>query len=98
MKIQVHSLKFDADQKLIKFIERKMKKLDHFYTRVVDCEVYLKLSNERRENKTVEIKINIPRNQLFSKGHSWSFEDATDQAISALKRQLVKYKERQQAH
>ena len=98
MKIQVHSLKFDADQKLIDFIERKMEKIDHIYHRVVDCEVYLKLNNEGIENKTVEIKVNLPGNQLFTKEHGEKFEDAMDKSLDALKRQLVKYKEKQQSH
>ena len=56
MKLQVHSIHFDADIKLIDFIQRKLDKLETFYDRLVDGEVFLRLNNEGRENKTVEIK------------------------------------------
>ncbi len=61
MKLNVHSLKFDADQKLIDYIQKKADKLDRYFDRVVDGEVILKLNNEGIDNKTVEIKINIPK-------------------------------------
>ena len=55
MKLQVHSIHFDADNKLINFIQRKLDKLDTFSSRLVDGEVFLRLNNEGIENKTVEI-------------------------------------------
>ena len=98
MKVQVHSLKFDADVKLLNFIQKKMDKLDTFYDRITDGEVYLRLNNEGTDNKTVEIKLNIPGSQLFSKEHSKTFEEATDMAVKSMRRQLRKFKEKQKTH
>ena len=98
MKIQVHSLKFDADVKLLDFVHKKLDKLDTFYDRIVDGEVYLRLNNEGTENKTVELKINIPGTQLFAKEHSKSFEEATDLAVKSMRRQISKFKEKQKTH
>ena len=98
MNLQMHSIKFNADKKLLSFIQKKMDKLDHHYDRVIDGEVYLKLNNDEFDNKTVEIKLNLPGSQLFSKEHSNSFEKATDQAVDALKRQLTKFKEKLKVH
>ncbi|MGK7391779.1 MAG: ribosome hibernation-promoting factor, HPF/YfiA family [Candidatus Cyclobacteriaceae bacterium M2_1C_046] len=92
MKLQVHSIHFDADQKLLNFIQKKVDKLEKFYDRMVDGEVYLKLNNNGHENKTVEIKINTPGNQLFAKEDSSSFEKATNNATEALRRQVRKLK------
>ncbi|MEM9673009.1 MAG: ribosome hibernation-promoting factor, HPF/YfiA family [Cyclobacteriaceae bacterium] len=98
MKLQMHAVHFDADPKLIDFIQRKTDKLEAIYERIVDGEVFLKLENgEATDNKIVEIKINLPGNQLFAKEQNESFEAATDSAIDALKRQLKKYKEKQSA-
>ncbi len=98
MKLQMHSIHFDADQKLIDFIQKKANKLDTFYDRIVDGEVFLRvLKKEARENKIVEIKINIPGTQLFAKEQSDTFEAATDMAVEALRRQIKKYKEKQKA-
>ncbi len=98
MKLQMHSLKFDADQKLLDYVQKKVDKLDSYYDRVVDGEVILRLNNEGIENKTVEIKLNLPGNQVFSKEQSNTFEKATDQAVHAVKRQLDKFKDRTRSH
>jgi putative sigma-54 modulation protein len=92
MKLQVHSIHFDADIKLIDFIEKKVNKLETFYDRMVDGEVFLRLNNEGIENKTVEIKLKVPGDQLFAIEKAKSFEAAADLATEALKNQLKKFK------
>jgi len=92
MKLQVHSIHFDADIKLIDFIQKKLNKLETFYDRLVDGEVFLRLNNEGIENKTVEIKVRVPGTQLFAIEKARSFEAATDLAADALRMQLKKFK------
>ncbi|HEY9046171.1 MAG TPA: ribosome-associated translation inhibitor RaiA [Ohtaekwangia sp.] len=92
MKVQVHSIHFDADSKLINFIQKKLDKLDTFYNRLVDSEVFLRLNNEGIENKTVEIKLRVPGNMLFATEKARSFEAAADLATDALRMQLEKFK------
>jgi len=99
MKLQMHSIHFDADQKLVDFIQVKANKLDTFYDRIIDGEVFMRLEqDDARENKIVEIKLNIPGTQLFAKEKSKSFEAAADAAVEGLRRQLKKYKEKLIAH
>ena len=92
MKLQVHSIHFNADDKLIDFIQKKVDKLETFYDRMVDGEVFLRLNNEGIANKTVEIKVKVPGDQLFAKEQARSFEEATDMATEALRVQLKKFK------
>jgi putative sigma-54 modulation protein len=92
MKLQVQSIHFNADVKLINFIQRKVDKLETFYDRLVDGEVFLRLNNEGIENKTVEIKLNVPGTQLFATEKAKSFEAAADLATEALRNQLKKFK------
>ncbi|NJM26431.1 MAG: ribosome-associated translation inhibitor RaiA [Bacteroidia bacterium] len=92
MKLQVHSIHFDADRKLIRFIQKKIDKLETFYDRMVDGEVFLRLNNEGIANKTVEIRVRVPGNQLFAAEKARSFEAATDLATDALRMQLKKFK------
>jgi putative sigma-54 modulation protein len=54
--------------------------------------------NESNENKIVEVKLNIPGNQLFAKEHAKTFEAAADEAVESLRRQLKKHKEKLIAH
>lgn len=94
MKLQVHSIHFDADSKLVEFIQKKVDKLETFYDRVVDGEVFLRINNEGVENKTVEIRVKVPGNQLFAKEQARSFEAATDMATEALRNQIKKFKDK----
>lgn len=98
MRVQVQSIHFDADQKLIDFIQQRLDKLDTFYDRMVDGEVFLRINNEGVDNKTVEIKISVPGGNLFAKEQARSFEAAVDQATEALRRQLKKFKEKAKTH
>lgn len=91
----MHSIHFDADGKLLAFIQKKAEKLDTFYDRIIDGEVFMRLEKNDVENKVVEIKLNIPGSQLFAKEQSKTFEAATDMAVEALRRQLKKFKEKQ---
>ena len=99
MKLQIHSIRFDADDKLIEVIKKKLNKLETFYDRIIDGEVFLKIENdESRINKIIEIKLNIPGDQLFAKERARSFEIGVDEATEALRRQIKKFKEKQIIH
>lgn len=95
----MHSIRFDADEKLLSFIQKKTDKLDKFFDRIIDAEVFMRLDKDNNmENKIIEIKLNIPKNQLFAKERAKSFEEASDMAVEALKKQIVKHKEKITAH
>jgi putative sigma-54 modulation protein len=99
MKLQMHSIRFDADQKLIGFIQKKADKLDKFFDRIIDGEVFMRLDkDDNMENKIVEIKLNIPKNQLFAKERAKTFEAAADLAINALRKQIIKHKDKIISH
>lgn len=93
MNIQIHSLRFDADKKLLDFVTQKVNKLAQLSDDIVNAEVFLRLDkDEDRENKITEIKVEYPRGPLFARKQSKSFEEATDLVVDALKRQIVKQK------
>ncbi len=94
----MHSIHFDADQKLLDFIQKKVDKLETFYDQMIDGEVFLRLNNSKIENKTVEIKLNLPGDQIFAKEQAKTFEEGTDLACEALRRQLMKKKPKQNAY
>ncbi|MDO6438604.1 ribosome-associated translation inhibitor RaiA [Cyclobacterium sp. 1_MG-2023] len=95
MKLQMHSIRFVADQKLIDFIQRKADKLDTYFDQIIDGEVFMRLDkNDKSENKIVEIKLNVPGKQFFAKSQNDSFEAAADDSIEALRRQIKKHKEK----
>ena len=92
------SLKFNADATLLDFIQKKADKLDTFYDKIIDGEVNMHLEkSETKENKVIEIRLNVPGTSLFAKEQSRSFEAATDVALEALRRQLKRHKEKELA-
>jgi putative sigma-54 modulation protein len=99
MKVQMQSVHFTADQKLLDFIQKRLDKLETFYDRVTEGEVIMRLNNnDGVENKTVEIKLFVPGTTLFSQENAASFEAAADAAADQLKKQIIRHKEKQVAH
>ena len=95
MTIKINSVHFKADGKLESFIKEKVQKMQSIYEGIIGSEVILKLENtESRENKMVEIRLIVRGYDLFAKKQAKSFEEATDQAMEALKKQLIKHKEK----
>jgi putative sigma-54 modulation protein len=95
MRVTIQSLHFKADRKLEDFVVTKVEKLGSVYESVLGSDVVLRLENvDDNNNKIAEIKIAVPGQDLFARKQSKSFEEATDQAVDALRRQLKKHKEK----
>lgn len=95
MQVNVHSIQFKADAKLINFINARLGKLELFSDKLMDAVVFLKVErNDSNRNKLVEIKLNLPGKELFAKRQASSFEEATDLVVEALRRQIKRRKEK----
>jgi putative sigma-54 modulation protein len=95
MDIQIQSIHFDADRKLISFIEEKVGKLSHFYDGIIRSEIFLRLDkSDSSTNKVAEIKLNVPGTDLYVKRQCRTFEEAIDTGIEAISRQVKKHKEK----
>jgi putative sigma-54 modulation protein len=93
MNIKINSIKFSPTRKLETFVEGKVKKLEQYYDDIIGAEIFLKFENtEKLKNKVTEIKLDIPGNELFAKKQSKTFEESTDNAIDALRKQIIKHK------
>jgi putative sigma-54 modulation protein len=93
MSTKVHSVHFDADIKLVNFIHSKVAKLSQFFDNIVTSEVFLRLDKAQdKSNKVAEVRILLPGKELFAKKQSKTFEEATDLAVEALRRQVRRYK------
>ena len=98
MKVRVQSVNFNADTGLIQFVEKKINSLEKYYDKIVDSEVFLKVQKTSdKENKFVDIKLNIPGNDLVIKKQCKTFEEGVMLATDSLKRQLTKKKEKVRA-
>ena len=93
MEIRVQTLKINADQKLLDFIDKKVNKLSRFFDDVIRTEVILSLLPDV-DNKNVKIKVMIPGNDLVVEKNASTFEDAVVDCVAVLKDQLVRTKEK----
>lgn len=99
MKVDIQAVNFNVDRKLVDFINRKTEKLDRFYDKIVGVEVYLKVENtSEKENKTADVLVKIPGDDLMVKKTCKTFEEAVDSASETLERLLVKRKEKTKSH
>tara|TARA_R100001369_G_scaffold11109_1_gene24417 strand:- start:6393 stop:6695 length:303 start_codon:yes stop_codon:yes gene_type:complete len=99
MKVNVQSVNFNADQKLINFIQARLDKLEHFYDKIIYADVFLKVQKtSEKENKITEILLSIPGGDVIVKKRCKKFEECVDESINTLQRQLLKRKEKMSAH
>lgn len=99
MKVSVHAVNFAVDAKLVSYVQVRMDKLEKYYDKVVSSDVYLKVENTSdKENKIVEIKMNVPGDDFLVKKQCKTFEEAVELSAESLERMLVKRKEKIRAH
>mgnify|MGYP003315930783 CR=1 FL=1 len=92
MEIKVQSIRFDADQKLLDFIEKKLGKLNRYFDNIIRTDVTLSL--EPDHGKKVQAKIAVPGDELVVERCAGTFEDAVVAVADALQEMLVKTKEK----
>ena len=98
MELSIQAIHFHASDPLLEDLHRRIEKLETFYPSILRAEVFLKLEKaEPRKNKQVEIKLHVPKHELFAKEYAASFELAASEAVESLRRQLRKLKGKKNA-
>lgn len=97
MNVQIQTVHFDADNRLLEHVTAKMEKLKTFHDKIIDAEVYLKLDNMSQQvrDKVAEIKVHVPRHSYFVKHQSKTFEESFDLAFDSLVSQVKRQKQKQ---
>ena len=95
MNITINSVKFKADEKLEKFVNDKVAKIERLVDNATKCEVTLKVDKpESDNNKIAEINLALPGQNLFNSKQANRFEESVSDCVDTLKVQIDKYKER----
>jgi putative sigma-54 modulation protein len=96
MNVQIQTVHFEADSKLIELVQKKIQKLSTFHDKIIGIEVYLKLDNvaHKIKDKIAEIKVYVPKQSYFSKQSSKSFEESFDSAFESMVNQVKRRKEK----
>jgi len=96
MIVNIQTVHFDADTKLVSYVEKKLAKLAQYHDRITKVDVYLKLDNivHNIKDKVAEIKVHIPRHEFFVRQSSKSFEESFDTALDSLITQIKRKKDK----
>jgi putative sigma-54 modulation protein len=99
MNVNIQTVHFAADTKLVDYVSKKMEKLNTFHDSITKIDVFLKLDNvvHTIKDKIAEISVHVPRHQFFAKCSSKSFEESFDNAFESLVTQIKRKKDKQAA-
>ncbi len=99
MDVKIQTVHFNADEKLIEYVNRKVVKLNTFHDNITKVDVFLKLDNvvHTIKDKVAELRVHVPRHDFFVKASSKSFEESFDCAMESMVNQIKKQKEKQVA-
>jgi putative sigma-54 modulation protein len=97
MTVNIQSVHFEADSKLLDHVNRKIAKISNHHDRIMNVDVFLKLDNviHQIKDKVAEIRVQIPKHEIFVKQSTKSFEESFDMALDAVLIQIKKVKEKQ---
>ena len=99
MEVKIQSIHFDATEKLLAFIEKKVAKLEKSYEDIQKVEVQLKVVKPATAlNKEASLTVTVPGTTLFVEKTCDSFEESVDQCVDSMKVQLTKFKEKMRNH
>jgi putative sigma-54 modulation protein len=99
MNVNIQTVHFNADARLVEHVKTKLKKLANFHERITKVDVFLKLDNvvHNIKDKIAEIRISVPRSEFFVKHTSKSFEESFDEAFNSIVTQIIRQKEKKAA-
>jgi len=95
MTVRIQAIHFEIAERLTDFINKKASKLARRYPDVDNFEVTLKVVKpETAMNKEAGLRLSVPgNNELVATKVADTFEEAVDNAIDAIERQLDKLKD-----
>ena len=96
MNVNIQTVHFNADDKLVDYVSCKLSKLRTFHDRILKVDVFLKLDNvvHTIKDKVAEIRIHVPRHEFFVKSSSKSFEESFDCAMESIVTQIKRKKQK----
>src|SRR3978361_2026657 len=99
MNVNIQTLHFEADTKLVSYVEKKLSKLPQFHERITKVDVFLKLDNvvHNIKDKVAEIKVHVPRHDFFVKHGLKAFEESFYIALESVITQMKRKKEKMTA-
>ena len=92
MEIRIKTLKFDASEKLLAFVEKKVARIEKFFDSAAQvAEVSLE---NTKDSKKAKLKVHIPGDDLIIDRSADTFENAITECVDAMKEKLTRSKEK----
>ncbi|MFA7687345.1 MAG: ribosome-associated translation inhibitor RaiA [Moheibacter sp.] len=95
MTINLQTVNFNAKDGLEEYVEKKIGKLDQYYDKILAAQVHLRVENtSEKDNKFVDVKLEVPGDDIVVKKSGQSFEECIDLSVDTLKKLIIRKKEK----
>lgn len=98
MRISITARHFKAPDRLRKYAEVELYRLEKFYDGIVDCTIVMDYVKANHSKHSVEIHLNVYGQTMQVSEMSEDMYKSIDKAVSKLERKLQKYKARIRGH
>ena len=95
MTINFQAVNFNTKPGLEEYLEKKLEKLETLSDKIIAANVSFKLENTaEKHNKTVDIKLEVPGDDIVVSKTGQSFEECIDLSVDKLKKLIIRKKEK----
>lgn len=92
MKTTFTARHFEASEDLKQFSLDSVKKIEQFYDRILTCDIILEPVPDDGNPQQAELNVKVPQKLLNAKEQAPSYEQAINNVVDNIIRQLKKYK------
>lgn len=95
MTINLQTVNFNAKPGLEEYVEKKLSKLDQYYDKIITAQVSMRVENvSEKENKFVDIRLEVPGDNIVVKKSGQTFEECIDLSVDTLKKLIIRKKQK----
>lgn len=92
MQTQITARHFEAKPNLKEYASNRLTRLQRYYDGITDAHVILTANNTTPTDKHAEITLRVYKQRLAAQHAGMTYEEAIDQCVEGLRRQLIRYK------
>ncbi|GGF06749.1 putative sigma-54 modulation protein [Chishuiella changwenlii] len=95
MTVNFQAVNFNAKPGLEEYLGKKLEKLETLSDKIIAAHVSFKLENtSEKSNKTVDVKLEVPGEDILVSKTGQSFEECIDLSVDTLKKLIIRKKEK----
>lgn len=98
MKTTFTARHFSSSPKLQEYCMQSITKMDQFFDNIISCDIVLEPTKDHDNPAKAELNIRVPKETLVVSESAPSYEQAIDNAVDNLVRQIRKYKSKRFEH